>query len=95
MRQKPDLSSPSAEAGCPQSAVALPHTLQPRTPPRWTTGVTVGAVAIDKSGEWWTSPEAEDLSEFLRAYRAGGYDVEVVQTVGACSCCGSASGYHL
>lgn len=52
-------------------------------------------MAIDKSGEWWKGSEAGDLAEYLREFRAGGYEVADIEIVGGCRACGSADGYRL
>jgi hypothetical protein len=48
-------------------------------------------MAIDKSGEWWTSPQAEDIEPYLRAYveSVGSYridDYRTVRCVCGCEC---------
>ena len=52
-------------------------------------------MVVDASGDWWTGTAAEDVAEYLRAYKPGGYEVGDVQIVGPCSSCGSAAGYRL
>lgn len=44
-------------------------------------------VTIDKSGEFWTSPEASDIEEFLVELTADGYPVGVVRQ-STCAGCG-------
>ncbi|HWS38004.1 MAG TPA: hypothetical protein VN408_35380 [Actinoplanes sp.] len=39
-------------------------------------------MAIDTSGEYWRGEDSADLAEYLREFRAGGYDVaDVVESV--------------
>lgn len=35
-------------------------------------------MAVNKSGEWWTGDEPDDISEYLRAYSSDGYPVQRV-----------------
>jgi hypothetical protein len=52
-------------------------------------------VSIDRSGELWTGTEPADLAEYLRGFKAGGYPVKEVRTVGACPGCDSDAGYDV
>jgi hypothetical protein len=49
-------------------------------------------MAIDRSGPWWVGSEARDIEEYLKAYKAEGYEVHETRM---CRCpCGSIE-FHL
>jgi hypothetical protein len=44
-------------------------------------------VTINTSGKWWVGSEAADIADYLKAYKAEGYEVQETRT---CKCnCGS------
>jgi hypothetical protein len=45
------------------------------------------SVTIDASGRWWVGSEASDVEDYLRAYKAEGYEIDETRM---CRCqCGS------
>jgi hypothetical protein len=52
-------------------------------------------VVIDKSGEWWVGNDAGDLDEYLKSFKAGGYDVHEVAQVDRCTKCEANDGFQL
>ncbi len=52
-------------------------------------------MAIDKSGAWWTGSDPADITEYLKEFAAGGYEVRDVRSLGVCAGCGSSAGYRL